>query len=338
MVKLLSNTLRRLRNCAGRLRGAYIRRRYKCAVPPGHYSSPIPSLRNPDTQRHFEGPTPESLYGIDLNGDEQLCLLEDFARFYGDLPYGNSPDVALRYTFQNTYYRYADAITLYCMIRHLRPRRIVEVGSGYSSCVILDTNETFFDNSITCSFIEPYPNRLLQLIRPGDLDRICLVRTPVQHADLGIIESLECQDILLIDSTHVSKAASDVNYLLFEVLPRLAGGVYIHFHDVFYPFEYPLAWLQRGDFWNEAYVLRAFLQYNLAFKVVFFTTWLAAFHSELLASRLPLFVKNTGGSIWLRKEIKAEGVWNSSSSSASRPSPQHRPSPHRPTSGATQIS
>ena len=108
-------------------------------------------------------------------------------------------------------------------------------------------------------------------------------------------------DIVVIDSTHVAKAGSDVNFLLFEVLPRLRPGVLVHFHDIFYPFEYPSDWVYSGRGWSEAYLLRAFLMYNAEFKIVLFNTFLELFHQELFAAEYPLCLRNPGGSIWIRR-------------------------------------
>jgi len=106
---------------------------------------------------------------------------------------------------------------------------------------------------------------------------------------------------LFIDSTHVAKFNSDVNYVFHKILPALASGVYIHFHDVFYPFEYPREWLLKGWAWNEQYMLRAFLEYNNDFKIVLFNTYLENKYEQDLKNRFPLLYKNTGGSIWVKK-------------------------------------
>ena len=123
------------------------------------------------------------------------------------------------------------------MIRHIEPNRIIEVGSGFSSCLILDTNDLHFDGRIATTFIEPYPELLKSLVAEGDESASTLLPVRLQDVDLSVFEELNRGDILFIDSTHVSKIDSDVNYLFFEILPRLSSGVYIHFHDIFYPFE-----------------------------------------------------------------------------------------------------
>jgi hypothetical protein len=112
---------------------------------------------------------------------------------------------------------------------------------------------------------------------------------------------LEENDVLFIDSTHAAKFNSDVNYVFHKILPILSKGVYIHFHDIFYPFEYPKEWLLEGRAWNEQYILRAFLEYNINFKIVLFNTYLETMYYEQLKDRFPLIYKNTGGSIWIKK-------------------------------------
>jgi hypothetical protein len=195
------------------------------------------------------------------------------------------------------------------MIRHARPRRVIEVGSGHSSCALLDTNERFFNHSIACTFIEPYPQLLTSLIRDEDRDRITLLTRNLQDVDPAVFLELSANDILFIDSSHVSKTNSDVNRIFFEVLPRLKSGVYIHFHDIFYPFEYPKEWVYQGRAWNEAYVLRAFLQHNDRFEIQLFNSFLERFHRNTLAREMPLclrhskqsMVPTSAQSIWLKK-------------------------------------
>ena len=108
-------------------------------------------------------------------------------------------------------------------------------------------------------------------------------------------------DVLFIDSTHVSKVGSDVNYIFFEILPRLRSGVHIHFHDIFYPFEYPKEWVYEGRNWNEIYMLRAFLQYNSDFQITYFQHMMTQRHRAFFQERMPLSVKNLGGNIWLKR-------------------------------------
>jgi hypothetical protein len=271
-------------------------------VPPGHYYSPIPSL---DEVRRDEAlifdEVPRVIPGVDLREREQLDLLERFKDYYREQPFGPHKVPGRRYYFENDAYAYSDAIVLYCMMRHLAPRRYVEIGSGFSSCVALDTNDLFFGGAIATTFIEPYPERLLSLVAAEDHARMTVIPRRLQDVALETFDVLEANDILFVDSTHVSKVHSDVNRIFFEILPRLKPGVHVHFHDVFYPFEYPKAWVYEGRAWNEAYLLRAFLQYNPAFPMVFMNTFMERYHEGVFRADLPLCLRNPGGSIWIRK-------------------------------------
>jgi hypothetical protein len=167
---------------------------------------------------------------------------------------------------------------------------------------MLDANEMFFKRSIEMTFIDPNPELLLCLIHKEDKKNNVIVSRRVQDLDLGMFDALQADDILFIDSTHVSKVYSDVNRLFFEILPRLKKGVYVHLHDIFYPFEYPKEWVYEGRAWTEAYLLRAFLQYNNCFRIVLMNTFLEQFHRKFFEQSMPLCLKNPGGSIWIRKE------------------------------------
>jgi methyltransferase family protein len=271
-------------------------------VPPGHFFSPIPSIKEVREREHqLFHEHPVSIPGIQLKAEQQLELLEIFKGYYSEQPFSDRPTPQRRYYFENEYYSYSDAICFYCMIRYLKPKRIIEIGSGYSSAAMLDINEVFFSDSIACTFIEPYPERLYALLRDADRRRVEILVRKVQDVDLTIFAALKSQDILVVDSSHVAKIGSDVNHIFFTILPYLNSGVYIHFHDIQYGFEYPKEWIYEGRAWNEAYMLRAFLQYNDAFQIVFFNTFLEHFYEDYFAQHMPLCLKNLGGSIWLRK-------------------------------------
>jgi hypothetical protein len=279
-----------------------VSRNYVFYVLPGHYYSPIPSLQEirDNEDQIFNRISPE-LPAIDLNTTNQLALLDTFKKEIPSIPFPKTKTDPYRYYYENWSFNYADAMVLYAMICHYRPRRIIEIGSGNSSCVTLDTNEFKFHNEIECTFIEPYPSFFLSLIKPGDRDRLKLIPSRLQDVPLSEFSALDENDILFIDSTHVSKINSDVNYIFFDIIPSLKKGVLVHFHDVFYPFEYPKPWAFEGRGWNEDYLLRAFLEFNSAFKIEFFNSYMANFYRDRIAEWQPDFLINTGGSIWLRK-------------------------------------
>lgn len=271
-------------------------------APPGHFYSPLPDLDF--VQRHRTRLFDRSALvvpGIEINTDGQLELIRKFADYYDQLPFKEEKTGGLRYYFNNPYFSYGDAVVLYSMLRHLRPRRVIEVGSGFSSAVMLDTNDLFLAKQVAMTFVEPYPERLFSLLSDDDKRRHHIVTDIVQNVPIEDFSKLEARDILFIDSSHVAKIGSDVVHLLTYVLPRLKAGVVVHFHDIFWPFEYPESWVRDGRAWNENYLLRAFLQFNAAFKVLFFNAYLATHHEESLAKHLPLFGRNSGGSLWIEK-------------------------------------
>ena len=271
-------------------------------VPPGHYYSPVPALADirRDEARIF-GPWPRTIAGIDMREAEQLELLESFVPFYKTMPFQHEPSAGLRYHFNNPSYAYSDAVMLHCMLRKLHPQRLIEIGSGFSSCVSLDTNERFFEGRMQTTFIEPYPDLLRSLIRPEDRQRTTIIEKRLQDVELSLFDTLQAGDVLFVDSTHVSKIDSDVNRIFFEILPRLARGVHVHFHDIFYPFEYPKEWIYSGRAWTEMYMLRTFLQFNSAYRIVLMNTFMEGFHEAFFAEKMPLCLVNRGGSIWLER-------------------------------------
>jgi hypothetical protein len=270
-------------------------------VPPGHFYSPIPSMKDLKLNEIEIFDFPSEVRGVDLNQNGQLARLEEFIELSAQQPFTPEAIPGRRYYLDNINFSYNDAIVLFCMMRHLKPRRIIEVGSGHSSCAMLDVNELFFNDSIEFTFIEPHPELLRSLIKDSDLSQIRLLDQKVQDVDAGIFRELKASDILFIDSSHVSKTGSDLNYLLFKVLPLLNEGVVVHFHDIFYPFEYPKEWAFQGRAWNEVYLLRAFLQYNDAFEIQFFNSFLNHYYRDRIASASPLWMRGPGGSLWLKK-------------------------------------
>lgn len=206
----------------------------------------------------------------------------------------------MRYYLENGSYAYTDGIVLYALIRHFSPKRVIEIGAGFSSAVMLDTNELFMGGRIVFTFIEPFAERFFGLISDQDRTDTNIIEREVQDVDPAIFDQLEAGDILFVDSSHVVKTGSDVHYILFNVLPRLKSGVIIHFHDVFYPFEYPEDWVIEGRNWNEDYFLRAFLSYNSAFEILLFSHYLHTHHRDAFKD-MPLCYRNPGGNLWLRK-------------------------------------
>jgi methyltransferase family protein len=269
-------------------------------VPPGHFFSPVPGRADREAAIAELDRRLASIPGVELHVDGQMKLLERLARWYEGLPFSDGPDGRHRYHLENPHYSYTDGIVYACLLQELRPARVVEVGCGWSSALLLDVDEEMLGGGTDITFVEPHPQTLKRITRPGDLEGR-LRQTPVQAMTLEPFTALVDDDILFIDSTHVARCGSDVNYLFFEVLPRLNPGVYVHVHDVFYPFEYPVKWLREGRSWNEDYLLRAFLQFNSAFEIVLFADYMVREHKDWFAERMPKCLLNSGGNIWLRR-------------------------------------
>jgi predicted O-methyltransferase YrrM len=255
-------------------------------VPSGHYYSPLTSEE--DVDRAIAGRRVPA--GINLNEEGQVDLLGRL-----DLAV---PEEGRWAREGNTMFGPADASVLQAMIRHFSPQLVVEVGSGYSTAVMLDTAERSVpDLQIRC--VEPYADRLRSRLRPGDDARLTLLEEPVQKVDPAeLVGDLVANDILFIDSTHVVKAGSDVCHLLLHALPLVASGVLVHVHDVFWPFEYPDDWLLMRRDWTEAYLLQAFLMHNSAWEVLLFNSWVWSERPELVPAGTE---HESPGSIWLRR-------------------------------------
>jgi len=266
-------------------------------VPPGHYYSPIVA---PST---LPRPLPRSaMLGVTIDMVAMEQLYRALLPHMDSLGLPTQQEPGTRYYVDNHMYGIGDALIYAGMIRHLRPRQVIEVGSGFSSAVLLDTLDLSPDLMTQLIFIEPYTERLEALMRPADLDRVRIIRSGVQDVPLDVFTQLGAGDILFLDTTHISKTGSDVNFELFEVLPRLASGVWVHFHDVFPDFEYPESWVfDENRSWNELYALRAFLQYNDVFRVRYANQDFVRSHAALVSATCPRILENPGGGLWLQK-------------------------------------
>jgi predicted O-methyltransferase YrrM len=268
---------------------------------PGHFYSPVPSKR--DVREYLaklERQPGHPLPAIDLNDQIQLHLLDALKPYYGRIPFQDRPAEGLLYHFDNPNYPHADGMILFCMLNHLRPRRLIEIGSGYSTCAILDTNRLFLDSQVQITSIEPHPELLRSLLAKSN-DALTVIESKLQDAQIEVFDQLERGDILFVDSSHISKVGSDVNYIIFELLPRLRPGVIIQIHDIYFGFEYPGVWLREGRAWNEAYLLRAFLEYNKHFRILLFLSYLQNIYEPWFREHMPDTLVNKGGCFWMEK-------------------------------------
>jgi hypothetical protein len=204
--------------------------------------------------------------GIDWDLDAQLAVaaeMDGYRDELADVPREPRPG-RVEFVWENNAFGGADAVVYYGMARSLRPRRVVEVGAGWSS-LLLARALAVNDEPCAVTLIEPEPNPELFAVLPEGWD---VRRSIVQHADLALFESLQAGDLCLFDGSHCVRTASDVTWFFFEVLPRLAPGVVVQIHDVLFPDDYLDRWVfDEGLSWNEQYLLQAFLMHNDAYRV-----------------------------------------------------------------------
>ncbi len=278
--------------------------RREAAYPAGHFYSPVVDTADVAARREEIWPrVPRPTIGIDWNDpSHRQVLTEFFPRWLVDWDYPETLDEERspgKFYIRNGQFSWLDARCLFVLLRQYRPRRMIEVGSGYSSLLSADVNRRFLGGAMHLTCIDPYPRRFLR--RPIDgLTRVLDVRA--ERVSLSLFEALEPGDILFIDSSHVAKTGSDVNFLFFEVLPRLRPRVVVHVHDVHLPFEYPKNWvLAENRSWNEQYLVRALLMYSTGFRVLFGCRY--AFHRfpDLVAAALARPGGYGGGSLWIER-------------------------------------
>jgi predicted O-methyltransferase YrrM len=274
---------------------------FRLAFPPGHYASPIPDLTEALLELDREKDK-KYIPGIDLNFTGQLKVLNQIAPLVNSTPFEDNPSNKFRYHFNNSMFQHSDGSVLYGMIKFFKPKRIVEVGSGFSSALMLDINETIEKEKIKLTFIEPYPERLNSILNTVDRKDVTIVEKKIQYIDLKIFEELNENDILFLDTSHIAKAGSDVTFWTFNILPLIKKGVLVHIHDIFWPFNYSEEWIKIEKCYNEAFFIRAFLQFNESFEIFFFNSYLKSAHYELFNSKLPSLTNHHGGgSLWLRR-------------------------------------
>lgn len=264
-----------------------------------HYYEPLFNLS------HLRKPLSEDrqLKGIDWNVNEQLDLLKRF-KFNDELvrfPVDQQADH--EFFYRNGFFESGDAEFLYNMIRLFKPKRIFEIGSGQSTLLAASavTANRSENPDYQCEHlcIEPY--------EVGWLDElnVTVVRTPVELIDTSLFGQLDKDDILFIDSSHMIRPQGDVLFEYFEILPILKPGVLIHIHDIFTPKDYLEEWIQSVCFWNEQYLLEAFLSYNAEFKIIGALNFLKHHHADELTAVCPVLRDQLEfrepGSFWLRR-------------------------------------
>ena len=235
-----------------------------------HFYQPIPNRQEIMTYAGKERPLSSIEWHLDKQTELVKYLLEKYALEF------NNKEIfsAFGYSEDTSALISGDAEVLYAMVREKKPSRIIEIGSGGSTKIIAAALKmNFIENSQKSQLIsiEPYPQDFLKDFANVSKDflEFSLLTQKVEAVDLSVFESLQTNDILFVDSSHVFKSGSDVEFEFLQVYPRLQTGVLVHIHDIFFPYDYPIDWnLKESRYWNEQYFLETFLQFNKKFEVL----------------------------------------------------------------------
>ncbi len=271
--------------------------------PPGHFYSPLVHVA--EVSRHMDRVDENEtkvFNAINLSIDDMDALWQQLAPHFETAPFPDDRSPAYRFFYNNPSYPWTDAQVYQAMLQVKRPKRLIEVGAGFTSALLLDTLDGVPDLDIDVTLIQPFPITIGNVLRPTDRDRYTLIEKPVQDVDLTVFDQLSAGDFLFIDSTHVAKTGSDVVFEVNEILPRLNPGVIVHFHDIFYPFEYPVRWVRDLAYsWNEMYMLRAYLQDNPHYRVIMFNNFYVKRRLPAGTFKQERFEQKPGGGFWIER-------------------------------------
>ena len=266
-----------------------------------HYYAP---LINPKKELRKSLREDRNLVGIDLNVAEQLSVLQKF-KFNEELEgIPLEKPTSLAFYYNNGSYCSGDAEYLYNMIRHFKPKRIIEIGSGNSTLMAINALEENKkqDVNYNCEHICIEPYEMPWLEKTG----VKVIREKVESLDMDVFRSLGENDILFIDSSHIIRPQGDVLFEFLEILPNLNSGVLVHVHDIFSPKDYLDEWIYKRHYlWNEQYLLEAFLCFNSEFRVIGALNYLSHNYTEEFSKACPIFAKQKDrepGAFWIVKK------------------------------------
>jgi Methyltransferase domain len=209
------------------------------------------------------------------------------------------------FVWDNPMYGPVEADVLYAVVRHHHPRRVIELGSGFSSLIIAAALRRNADDGHHGSYTayDPYAR---DFVRRG-VDALALEPVSATDVSLSELEALEQGDLVFIDTTHIVKVGSEVNRLILDVLPALTAGVLIHIHDIFLPYEYPKQFFEKGLYFNEQYLLQAFIAENPHWEILAPLYALARDRPQELARLVGSFTPGVGpGAFWIRRRPESE--------------------------------
>ena len=239
--------------------------------------------------------------GLDLNDRGQLRYLKEiFPRYqdeYAAIPVVRPASWSTRPTFYltNDAFQNIDALAYWAMIRSHRPKRIVELGSGFSTLLAAEAVSRNGGGRVTA--IDPFPREFIERNGCG----IDLIKRKAENTEPELLLSLEAGDMVFVDSSHVVRQGGDVNWFFLEILPQLRDGVLVHIHDIHFPFDYPSELISRRNvYWTEQYLLHCYLLKNSIDEVLFSSRYSAHVFPAETRAAFPCVEKLDGGSLWIR--------------------------------------
>jgi len=282
----LANIFRRIANKAVR-RSSRLFEIGGYQVVAANYNSPIPQSSELGDDLFS---SKSDCVGIDWNIPmQEKYLAQVFPKYFSEVK-----------LYENPWLSPIDGSILYAMIRHHKPKKMVEIGSGYSTGIAASAmlkNEPC-ESKREFVAIDPNPRSTLLIETPG-LSKI--IQKPVQEIDLE--EIIDC-DLLFIDSSHIVKMGGDVNYEILEIVPRLKPGAIVHWHDILLPGEYWKEWVTRDhNFWTEQYLLQSFLQFNQEFEIIWASRYMSLNRTDAIQFAFPSFTPDESriSSFWIRR-------------------------------------
>jgi hypothetical protein len=282
--------------------------KHGCLPLPVHFYSPVPDIEDLERRNWFDRESP--LRGIDWRLDEQLALLAKLGGMFGnecDWPAENTCRPMKFYT-ENQSFSFGCAASTHAILRYFQPKHVIEIGSGYSSLIISGALQRNSRSDGQYSIVDPYPQPWISQI-PMLTN---LHNTRVELSDEHLFRKLRNGDVLFIDSGHTVRTGSDVNFLILDILPLLAQGVIVHFHDIHLPHDYAKVYFTNPafrNFWTEAYLLQAFLCFNHEYSVQLAMGYIMGHHIENFITSFPHYNpvvhKALSGSFWIRRNIRS---------------------------------
>ena len=284
------------------------------SLTPNHFYWPVPDLYELEKNEWITFAQPP---GCDFRLGDQVNLAREFARRYmSEFRFDSIPTVD-SYHYGNGYFESCDAEVAYCMVRHWKPLRIIEIGSGYSTRIVAAALQANLEQDGVAGeliTVDPNPERLP---KNGLGKFVQVITEPVQRLDSKLFSQLQSDDILFIDSSHVVSVGSDVVREYLQILPSLNPGVLAHVHDIFLPCDYPRELvLENFWFWSEQYPPQAFLSFNREFEVPWAASAMQEYNSNTLEICFPEWAHNyrnmDGATRCFIPTIDRDRVWPSS--------------------------